>query len=68
MVVAIPRAIVTRAPKQFEVDFQSCEKHQQELPQLRQEISDRSDLAKDVENVRPDYDAANQQPYYCRNM
>lgn len=30
---------VTRAPKQFEVDFQPCEKHQQELSQLRQEIA-----------------------------
>jgi len=39
-----------------------------QLAQFRQEIRDRADLAKDVENIRPNDNAAKQQTYRYRNM
>ena len=66
----MPRAIglVAGASEQREVDLQAGKKHQQQFSELRQEIGDRPDLAEDVEDIRSDDNAAEQQAHGRGNV
>ena len=52
--------------KAHQVHLETGDKHQQQLPHVREEIGNRPLLAKHAHNMGTDKHAAEQQTHYCR--